>query len=230
MTALVVLPGLDGTATLHSAFCAAANFTFDTIKVVPYPPDHPLGYAELETLARAELPSTPFVLLGESFSGPIALSVATDPPPGLIGIVLSTTFARPAIPALSPFAPLVRFMPARAAPIALLSWWLLGQWTTPALRSSLKNALDSAASSVLAFRAAAALRPPAVNLAAISAPTLYLRATGDRLLAASAGEHIRSSIPQSRLVDIAGPHLLLQAAPGPCAHAIGDFVQDIHDG
>ncbi len=44
VTVLVVLPGLDGTATLHAAFTDATKSMFDSVVVIPYPPDQILGY------------------------------------------------------------------------------------------------------------------------------------------------------------------------------------------
>ena len=82
MTVLVVLPGLDGTATLHSAFVDAVYAAFDSVAVISYPSNQILDYVALEALVRAELPPVAaFVLLGESFSGPIALSIAANAPP-----------------------------------------------------------------------------------------------------------------------------------------------------
>jgi pimeloyl-ACP methyl ester carboxylesterase len=225
MVALVILPGLDGTAALHSHFSEAASGFFESVKVIAYPPDKPLGYAALEELVRANLPPKPFVLLGESFSGPIALSIAAKPPSNLLGIVLSATFARPAIPALSPFSSIIRFLPARAVPLSFFSWLLLGQWTTEALKKSLKDALGMVAPDVLAFRTMAALNPPKVNLTAIALPTLYLRARKDRLIGPSAGEYIRLAMSHCNLREVDGPHLLLQAASETCAQIIGEFVR-----
>ncbi|MEO7323268.1 MAG: hypothetical protein ABIW82_00405 [Dokdonella sp.] len=122
MTDLVVLPGLDGTATLRSAFVNSVAAEFDSITVVSYPRDKVLDYSELEAFARAALPlDRPFVLLGESFSGPIALSIAAKPPSGLVGLVLSTSFAKSPIPLFSPLASFARFAPVRALPLPLLS-------------------------------------------------------------------------------------------------------------
>jgi pimeloyl-ACP methyl ester carboxylesterase len=226
MTALVVLPGLDGTATLHSAFAAAASPAFDSVTVVPYPTDQPLGYSALESLARAALPPvTPFVLLGESFSGPIALAIAADPPPNLVGLILSTTFAKSPVPLLSVLASFTRIAPVRALPLPLLSWFLLGRWATPQLKAALHSALLAVDPDVLRFRAAAALRADAsATLGAITVPVLYLRATHDRLLSRSTGEQILSAIPRCTAVEIAGPHLLIQAAPEDCARAVADFA------
>lgn len=62
-------------------------------------------------------------------------------------------------------------------------------------------------------------------LASISLPLLYLRATEDRLLPASAYEPITSAVRHASKVDIEGPHLLLQARPDECARAIAGFVR-----
>jgi len=226
MPALIVLPGLDGTATLHSAFVDAVGATFDSVLVVSYPPDQSLDYAALESLVRAALPpSGPFVLLGESFSGPIALSIAASPPPNLVGVVLSTTFAESPAPLFSPLAPFTRIAPVRALPQFLLSWWLLGRWATPQLEATLQTALLTVTPSVLRFRASVALRANALaSCGAVSLPVLYLRASNDRLLSERAGRQIFSAIPHCIVADIAGPHLLLQAVPQACAQAVGLFV------
>jgi pimeloyl-ACP methyl ester carboxylesterase len=96
--ALVLLPGMDGTASLFSEFSTALGAEFEVIPV-SYPSDVPLGYRELEQVARAALPEDkPFVLLGESFSGPIAIAIAASSPPGLLGLVLCCSFARNPLP------------------------------------------------------------------------------------------------------------------------------------
>lgn len=228
MTALVVLPGMDGTTTLLSDFSSAVRHRFDSVVAIPYPTYQPLGYSELEALVRAALPPrAQFVLVGESFSGPIALSIAADPPANLVGVVLSTSFGNSPLPMLSPVAGFSRFAPVRSVPLSLLSWLLLGRWATPELEASLQNALSSVSPAVLRFRATTALRASVSNLAAVSVPMLYLRATHDRLVSRSAGEQLASAISQCAYLDIPGPHLLLQAAPQACAYAIGGFVEGL---
>src|SRR5437868_6070775 len=221
MTALVVLPGLDGTAEMLSAFADAARTHFSNVQVISYPPDEALGYRHLEELVRAKLPTDgAFVLLGESFSGPIAISIAGNPPVGLVGLVLSTTFAKAPIPLLTPLAAFAGLAPVRRLPMAFLSWFLLGRWSTPKLQSSLGSALAQVSPSVLRARAAAALRADAsASVGAISVPVLYLRATQDRLLPAKTTEQITAAIPQASVIEIPGPHLLLQTAPERAARA-----------
>lgn len=226
MSALILLPGLDGTATLHSDFVAAVGAVFDSVSVVSYPPDQLLDYAALEALVRAALPAEgPFVLLGESFSGPIALSIAAKPPGNLAGVVLSTTFAASPVPWLSPLARFTRIAPVRVVPRAVWAWWLLGRWATPGLEAKLAAALLTVEPRVLRFRAALALRADVLACCRdVSVPVLYLRATEDRLMSACVGQQVCAAIPRCVLAQIEGPHLLLQAVPEGCAEAVGTFV------
>lgn len=157
MVALVLLPGLDGTGLLFEAFVAFLGEDIDVI-VVSYPADIPLGYPELESIARSLLPpDKPFYLLGESFSGPIALSIAASPPPGLLGVILCCSFARDPLPRLAPMRALLRYLPPITPPITLLSIFLMGRFTSERLRAQLRNVLSRVAADVLVYRAHTAL-------------------------------------------------------------------------
>lgn len=230
MTDLYILPGLDGTTRMLDAFVTAARAAgFGDVHAIGYPPHQPLSYAELETFVRAALPRhTPLVLLGESFSGPIAISIAADPPPNLVGLVLSTTFARAPVPLLAPFAPLTRFAPTRALPTAVLSAVLLGRWSTPELRRTLRAALDEVAPPVQRTRAAAAMRIDVSDrLARITVPTLAFKANHDRLLRAGAGRQLLAGIANARQIALDGPHLLLQTRTDRCVDAVARFAESL---
>lgn len=230
VTALVVLPGLDGTARLLAGFADAARAAgFARVATVAYPTDRTLGYRDLTALARDALPrDEAFVLLGESFSGPIAIALAADPPPNLRGLVLSTTFAKAPVPVPAPLAALAalaRIAPVRTLPTAALSFALLGRWATPALRRELRDALDTVAPAVLRARAEAAMRVDVRDrLARIRMPALCLRATGDRLLRPGAHRALCAGLADAREVAIDGPHLLLQTRAPAAVDAIARFA------
>lgn len=228
LPALRILPGLDGTTRMLDGFIAQARVAgFDDAEAIGYPVDRLLDADGLEAFARERLPEDkPFVLLGESFSGPIALRIAADPPPTLRALVLSTTFATTPVPLLSLFAPLTRIAPV-LTPMPLLSWLLLGRWRTPALEATLRDALDEVEHAVLRSRAALALRIDACDaLPRIRVPALYLRANHDRLMHPSAGNTILQGLPDVRLDTMDGPHLLLQTRGDACAEAIAAFARD----
>lgn len=102
---LLLLPGMDGTGRLFAPLLAALPPDIDG-EPVAYPPDEPLGYEGLLPLVEAAAArGGDFVVVGESFSGPLALLLAARSPPGLRGVVLCATFIRfplpvPALPRL----------------------------------------------------------------------------------------------------------------------------------
>ncbi|MFT5181924.1 MAG: pimeloyl-ACP methyl ester carboxylesterase, partial [Alphaproteobacteria bacterium] len=97
---LILLPGLDGTGRLFTPLQKALDPNFQTL-VFSYPPDDQLGYDGLCSKVERELPETPYVIVAESFSGPIALEIASRKPPGLQALVLSASFAENPRPWLS---------------------------------------------------------------------------------------------------------------------------------
>lgn len=221
---MVALPGLDGTGALLAPLCSSLAARGISARAIGYPVDLPLDYEALERRVRGQLPAQPFVLLGESFSGPLALRIAADPPAGLRGLVLSTTFARSPVSLLRPMAGWTRFAPTRL-PMPMLSWGLLGRWAQPALRSELRRALAEVSPAVLRLRATHALRVDvSALLPSIQVPVLNLVGSADRLLNAAAGRELARALPHCRTLQLDGPHLLLQAAPQACADAIAGFA------
>jgi pimeloyl-ACP methyl ester carboxylesterase len=121
----------------------------------------------------------------------------------------------------------VRLLPIRLAPIRLLAWPALGRFATPALRSQLADALARAGHSVIRSRLRAILEIDATALLPkIDLPVLYLRAAEDRLVPRSAGAALMMA-PQIRLIDIEGPHFLLQARPSAAAAHVKAFLREV---
>src|SRR5262249_3140052 len=172
---LVLLPGLDGTGILLRDFRKALGRHRRTI-LVSYPADPTLDYAALKGIARSRLPKRkPFILLAESFSGPIAISIAADHPAGLRGLILTCSFARNPIPKLAPLRPLIRMLPVRWAPVLLLAWPTLGRFVSPTLRSQLREALSRVSPSVIKKRLSAVVEVDVSTLLArVDVPVLYL--------------------------------------------------------
>jgi pimeloyl-ACP methyl ester carboxylesterase len=98
MTTLVLLPGLDGTGKLFQPFIRELPADWRVI-VASYPADARSGYAQLASLTLTMLPPEGrAVLLGESFSGPIAIQLASALGPRVQALVLCCTFARNPVP------------------------------------------------------------------------------------------------------------------------------------
>ncbi|HEY0635607.1 MAG TPA: alpha/beta fold hydrolase [Gammaproteobacteria bacterium] len=225
MVALVLLPGLDGTGLLFDEFAAALGSDADVI-IASYPVQKLLGYAELESIARSFIPSAnPFFLLGESFSGPIALSIAASPPPNLLGVILCCSFARNPLPMLAPARVLLRHLPV-APPVSLLNFFLLGRFSTEKLRTRLARVLAMVAPEVLRERALAALSvDESTRLGHVRAPLLYLRARQDRVVGRRSAEQILAGVPDAQMLEFAAPHFLLQVIPEACAATVSEFMR-----
>jgi pimeloyl-ACP methyl ester carboxylesterase len=224
---LVLLPGLDGTGRLLRNFRDAIGAHTTTI-LVSYPTVRMLDYAALEAFVRSRLPRRkPFVLLAESFSGPIAIGIAANRPAGLRGLILACSFARNPIPMLAPLGPLIRLLPIRWAPVGLLAWPTLGRYATPTLRSELADALRRVSPSVIRKRLRLVVDVDVSPLLdRVAVPILYLRASEDRLVPRS-GSYALAAMPHVRFVEVEGPHFLLQANPSAAAAHVQEFLREV---
>jgi pimeloyl-ACP methyl ester carboxylesterase len=230
MVTLVLLPGMDGTGTLFEPFVAALGSAF-TVKAVRYPATEPLGYTELEAVVRAALPAEePFVILGESFSGPIAVSLAASCSSQLKAVILCCTFVRNPLPLPAALRHFVHLLPLGMAPMGLLNRLLLGAFSTPALRSSLARAIAQVAPSALRARLRAVLSVDvSAQLSGLGVPVLYLRASGDRVVPRAASELIARLRPRTEVVQLEGPHCLLQAVPSQAGQVVGAFIRKVQN-
>jgi pimeloyl-[acyl-carrier protein] methyl ester esterase len=226
VTTLVLLPGMDGTGALFQPFIAALSPKI-RIVVVSYPPDQALGYKELQALVMASLPSEPFVLLGESFSGPIAISVAAQNPPGLVGIILCCSFSENPRPNLA-LPSIVFRLPLPLPPIHVLAAALMGRFSSKPMRSALRQALSKVSPHVLRSRALSVLQVNATaNLSKIEVPLCYLQATEDWLVPEHVGKQLTNALPNATIERISGPHLLLQICPIECAEKVERFLDNV---
>jgi len=87
------------------------------VQLFAYPLDQPLSYAQLTTYVVERVPNRPFVVLGESFSGPIAIEIAATDHEPLIGS--ASSFARHPLPAQ--FAALTRLLDLRWLPKRIIA-------------------------------------------------------------------------------------------------------------
>ena len=91
---LVLLPGLNGTAGLFEPLLSVATDEYELI-VISYPTDVMKSYEELtaDVLQKISHINGRFILIGESFSGPIAILLSAQNISGHMGTILVATFA-----------------------------------------------------------------------------------------------------------------------------------------
>ncbi len=219
---IVLLPGLDGTGVLaHRIHDALAQEHIVTTLAYP---SHLYRYDDLQEWIEPLLPNDNFVIVAESFAGPLAAMIGAKNRPNLKGIVFVATFARRPRQLPVFLAHIIDFIPLKSTFLARLAQpFLMGKWTNPAFTDSFRQALSSVPAETLSRRLAEVLKADVVaELATINAPILYLRATKDWLVPTCMSQDF---VMVSRGVcDIEGPHFLLQANADEAAAKIAGFT------
>ena len=221
---LLLLPGLDGTGQLFRWLIERLPPSLQST-VVSYPSDLS-SYSDLLPLVRSALPlGEPYVIVAESYSGPLAVSVASEKPRGLTGLVLVASFARSPWPRwISAFGRLVSAPLLRLLPASLVARALLGSASTSFARE-VRDAISGNSPAVLAGRLRGVLTVDVTGkLSQIEVPLLYLVARKDAFVTGSAARLIQRYARRIRVVTVEAPHLLLQVAPAEAAREISEFA------
>jgi pimeloyl-[acyl-carrier protein] methyl ester esterase len=221
---LVLLPGLNGTKGLFASFIACTPSDVDILPI-EYPTDKALSYEQLSLFVINKLESIngQYIILGESFSGPLSLFIAEKKPPGLIGLILVATFIT------APNLRMARFLP-----------WTLGFSLTKPLYdirsffSRSDNAsfiqlisveLQKVLPSVLTHRIQQIFAVNAANaLQHCDIPIVYFRGTKDFVVPEKNLLNIQAIKPDIGVVKFNTQHFLLQSAPQQAWVAIEKFV------
>ena len=216
-TDVVLLPGLHGSVALFESFVALAP-PWARCRPVALPSDGAQTFSSLaERLAPALQSLEGFVLVAESFSGPIASRLTRILGTKVCLLVLCNplTVAPVRLPArLSARLMRSAFCPAWAVSLAMAgSDSELGQHILREVRNLPASALEQ--------RLNAAFAAVGQDIAEhVSAPLLAILGTGDRLIPPFLSRPVLSAVPYSTLVELKAPHLVVQAKPAEVWAAI----------
>lgn len=203
---VLVLPGLDGGASLSTAYRAALAEQAIDAHAIEYGAD--ARYDALLAKVRSAVAGPPCWVVAESFSGPIAIRLAAEPPDALRGVLLVATFARaPAPRLLRAFAePMSRAGPPPGFAIRRLMIDADGDSrpVAEAIRAANPTAMAERVRQVLAVHEREPLARPRV-------PVHIVRASHDRLVAAR--RCASAERPDLPCTVVEGPHLLLHTRP-----------------
>jgi pimeloyl-ACP methyl ester carboxylesterase len=224
---LVLLPGLDGTGIMLEPFAEQLPAEWEPV-IVRYPPDRCLGYDELVPRVRSLLPAgRPFLLVGESFGGPLAIRLAAEKPAGLCGLVLCATFATSSAPWLPPFCyGLVR-------PSTVFAWQVAGRFAQrlrgmcpKEVRRLFNRVRHQVSIDVLAHRVRETV---AVNvteeLQQIAVPMLYLVAERDHVVPHRCLKQILHCRPDVEVCTIDAAHWILQTHAAEVVTRLRPFAE-----
>jgi pimeloyl-[acyl-carrier protein] methyl ester esterase len=227
---LVLLPGLDGTGRLFQPLLTALPAWLQPL-VISYPTDSFLDYSALCDYVRARLPADePFALLGESFSGPVAVRIAVEPPPNLSGLILCATFVtNPTI--IPPFLGRVLFNSLLfriQPPSFIIRHFMTGPQSDPELVDLVQSVVRAVRPEVMAKRVQETLGVDGrAELKRCPLPILYLNAEDDKIVRTGCLVEMREVRSDMKVVAFNGPHLLLQSEPELSAKHISVFVENM---
>jgi pimeloyl-ACP methyl ester carboxylesterase len=220
---IVLLPGLDGTGELFDrvATFLAADLS---VKIVRYPQDPTLGYAGYVELVRNEIDGRTVYLLGESFSGPVAIMVAAQLGMQIKGVVLVGTFVK---------NPWPRWLIRGAArgdpkktPRSVRDAILMGPFGDPELVSKVDEIVRKLSRPVRAARLRAVAEVDVREaFARLGCPVLALHGREDWLVRKSLMQKAVSAKGGARMIVIPGAHMLLQTRAEVIAAEIVHFTR-----
>jgi pimeloyl-ACP methyl ester carboxylesterase len=219
----LLLPGMDGTGSLFRSLERELAPDLRP-RVVAYPPDQHRSYDQL--LAQVPVPTGPFAIVAESFSGPIGIRLATAYPDRARALVLVATFVRnPSTIASWMHASLGRHMFRPRLPDLALRMGLLGMDATADEVAELRAALLSVDPRVMAGRLGEIVAVDVSReFAKGTTPLLYIAGRRDRLVSARVMTQMQRMRPDMDARVLDAPHLVLQRKPIEAARLISEHV------
>ena len=222
---LILLPGLDGTDIFFRPLLAALPAWIDA-RCVQYDAAGPHDYVDLVPIIRdACRQCKDFFVLGWSFSGPLALMLASDSPPGIRGVILCATFVSAPWPFLRFFRRATTPSMARLFPFLSEILALFGRYSSEQFRRDRAECWSRVPPATLAARARTILGMDRRTRLACQVPLLYVRGAADIVVPRWNAHAVSRAIPSARVVTIDGPHLALYTNPGKAADVIAQFIR-----
>ena len=224
---LVMMPGLDGTGIMFRPLLGELKGAVDPV-VISYDQEEEYSYQRLADIVAGSLPQNDFFMLGESFSGPLALMIASQKPKGLKGVILCASFiTNPSAMFPSSLSFLVRSPLFYLWPLSLKANVLTGGRASGQIRQLMQEAREKSRSRALAFRTREALRVNVTEeLRQCPYPILYLKGARDLVVMGHNLRKIKKANKDVSDITLDTSHLVLQEAPQESAREILKFIRN----
>ena len=216
---------MDGTGELFRPLIGSLSDHFE-IETISYPLDEPLRYEELLNIVSNRIPEQkPYFLLGESFSGPLAVMAASRSCENLLGTILVATFVKSPMPQwMNRLKWFLRGPILDMRPRPFIIERLLGKNCPEKTKRWVQNTLPRLKREVLAARIKSILE---VNvreeLKNCQVPVLYIAGSRDWLVGKKCLDAVWLCRPDVEIKVIDAVHMLLQTSPEEAAKAILQF-------
>lgn len=223
----IILPGLDGSADLRRDFADSLPYDASTIS---YPTDKELSYQALSHFVGSKLPrEEDFVLIAESFSGPVAARLGARQLNNLKAIVFVASFVKRPLPVPEQLLAFLDRAPLHSERMLRLARpFTFGRWGNGWLDAALLEEILELPESLIRFRLTQALTVDAMEkYRKIKTPMLYIRPKQDRVVWSPASVDMEAANPNLSIETVKGPHFLLQARPDAAAKTVAEFVEHL---
>ena len=216
---------MPGTDALFKPLMDELEDHFD-IDAVSYPTDKPLGYEPLLNIVTSRISKEKqFFILGESFSGPLAVMAALKCPENILGIILAASFVTNPMPRW--INRLKRFAKGRildVRPRSFINDSLMGKDCPENTRRWIHATMPRLGREVISARVQAVL---GVNvredLKSCQVPVLYIAGSRDWLIGKKCIDAIWLCRPDVEIKVLNGCHMILQSNPREAAEVIVEF-------
>ncbi len=210
---LILLPGLDGNGALFERLVHCIGQQYECV-VVRYPQRADWILSDYVEYATQHIGNDEqVILLGESFSGSVAVSLAVQLGERCKALILAASFCRSPRWLLRAGEFALPLIPFRHMPLAIMQTLLFGT-ASPTLRKNFEQVWLSLPQSVIVSRLQLLADLDCTeSLRSVAAPVLYLQAQQDLLVPTAIGQELRRYCPQMTLQPLPGPHGILQRYP-----------------
>ncbi len=207
----LLLPGTDGTGVFFADLAQHLK-SYAEVRILTYPRDQPLDYDSLCQYLRPQLPTdAEYILIAESFAGPLAILLAHTAQKKPSKIILAASFFK----APWAFPPLIlRLVSSAVGAIRPPEWLIQRLLLSPRNRHLSKQIAETITliePVVLKSRLNAALTcnlTPIVKM--LDSPILYIRGQHDRLIPKACAEAFVLINPNVTVTVIDAAHFVFQ--------------------
>jgi pimeloyl-ACP methyl ester carboxylesterase len=223
---LILLPGMDGTGKLFQPFISELPGDIDC-SIISYPENECLSYKELEAYVLEKLPKDDdYILLAESFSGPIGYLLAKRNLANMKGVIFVATFLQSPKRLLVNLGKLMPFSLLLALPIPefIIKQFFLGKNPTNHIISLFNETIKNISGKVLSFRIKE-ISKLSLNLEKVEIKSFYIQALNDRLVSSNNLISFTKISDILKTIKINGPHFILQTKPRECAEFVANEIR-----
>lgn len=221
---IVLLPGLDGSGKLFEPILPFLDT--DNTTVIPLPNSGAQDYETLKEYVKDKLPNEDYILVAESFSGPIGVLLAKEGLDNLKAIVFVATFLTPPNKFLLNFCKMLPINKLTKLPFSslFLKIFILGYSTDKKDVLRFKKVIDSVPLQIIQKRLNTISTLSMLEVK-VDLPSVYIRADSDKLVPSNKCDEFLRYFSKMMVKTVKGPHFILQANPSDCASIINSRLK-----